>query len=286
MRCGALLRAEPRRLRVARYARATLRQGSARAQEDRQWALMRGLEEINKEIEAASRSGVACWFPMGTRDERIVRLAAREATLLNSRCAAARRPRRRARAPATLPASPHICRRLRQRQAASGMPWCCCPLACAYNMSQRATSAWSGAQVARSRGPARRRARPRRDKAPFMLFVEVLSAATESEAAAAAAAADGGAADGAGVGAAAEAPDPERRGSHAAAGPGAPAQHVGQCVRLPRACMRCTWRGWCMTAHVCRPGRTVQVPQGCQGGWCAGRTWQAGRGRRARALEA
>jgi len=91
MRCGALLRAEPRRLRVARYARATLRQGSARAQEDRQWALMRGLEEINKEIEAASRSGVACWFPMGTRDERIVRLAAREATLLNSRCGRARR---------------------------------------------------------------------------------------------------------------------------------------------------------------------------------------------------
>ncbi len=54
-------------------------------QEDRQWALMRGLEEINKEIETASRSGVACWFPMGTCNERIVRLAAREATLLNSR---------------------------------------------------------------------------------------------------------------------------------------------------------------------------------------------------------
>ena len=31
--------------------------------------------------------GVACWFPMGLRDERIVRLAAREASLLNSRCA-------------------------------------------------------------------------------------------------------------------------------------------------------------------------------------------------------
>ena len=57
------------------------------AQEDREWALRKGLEEINKEIEAASRSGVACWFPMGTRNERIVRLAAKEAQLLNSRCA-------------------------------------------------------------------------------------------------------------------------------------------------------------------------------------------------------
>ena len=54
-------------------------------QEDREWALRRGLEEINKEIEAASRMGVACWFPMGTGDVRIVRLAAREAILLNSR---------------------------------------------------------------------------------------------------------------------------------------------------------------------------------------------------------
>ena len=55
-------------------------------QEDREWALKRGLDEINKEIEAASRADVACWFPMGTRDERIVRLAAKEAQLLNSRC--------------------------------------------------------------------------------------------------------------------------------------------------------------------------------------------------------
>ena len=31
--------------------------------------------------------GVACWFPMGTRNDRIVRLAAREAVLLNSRWA-------------------------------------------------------------------------------------------------------------------------------------------------------------------------------------------------------
>ncbi|KAL0039390.1 hypothetical protein WJX79_005779 [Trebouxia sp. C0005] len=59
---------------------------TAFAAEDRQWALRRGLEEINKEIEAASRSGIAsCWFPMGTRNERIIRLAAKEASLLNSR---------------------------------------------------------------------------------------------------------------------------------------------------------------------------------------------------------
>ena len=62
-----------------------------RVQEDREWALKRGLDEINKEIEAASRADVACWFPMGTRDERIVRLAAKEAQLLNSRCVSARR---------------------------------------------------------------------------------------------------------------------------------------------------------------------------------------------------
>ena len=35
-------------------------------QEDRQWALRRGLEEINREIERANRMGVACWFPMGS----------------------------------------------------------------------------------------------------------------------------------------------------------------------------------------------------------------------------
>ena len=62
-----------------------------RVQEDREWALKRGLDEINKEIEAASRADVACWFPMGTRDERIVRLAAKEAQLLNSRCLSGRR---------------------------------------------------------------------------------------------------------------------------------------------------------------------------------------------------
>ena len=56
-------------------------------QEDRQWALVRGLEHINREIEGAAGDGVPCWFPMGTRDERILRLPAKEAILLNSRCA-------------------------------------------------------------------------------------------------------------------------------------------------------------------------------------------------------
>ena len=55
-------------------------------QEDRQWALVRGLEHINRQIEGAAGDGVPCWFPMGTRDERILRLPAKEAILLNSRC--------------------------------------------------------------------------------------------------------------------------------------------------------------------------------------------------------
>ena len=54
-------------------------------QGDRQFALQRGLEEINKEIDQAGRMGVACWFPMGNKNERIVKLAAKEAVLLNSR---------------------------------------------------------------------------------------------------------------------------------------------------------------------------------------------------------
>ena len=56
-------------------------------QDDRQFALKKGLEEINKEIDQAGRMGVACWFPMGNKNERIVRLAAEEAVLLNSRSA-------------------------------------------------------------------------------------------------------------------------------------------------------------------------------------------------------
>ncbi|KAK9837506.1 hypothetical protein WJX81_007387 [Elliptochloris bilobata] len=141
---------------------------TAFAPEDRQWALMRGLEEINKEIEAASRSGVACWFPMGTCNERIMRLAAREATLLNSR-----------------------------------------------------------------------------EKAPFMLFVEVLSTEESDAAAAAAAATADAAAAGASAGSgpvaeSAAANDPERQGSHAAAGPGpgsspAAAVHSGAPRSLARS---------------------------------------------------
>lgn len=56
------------------------------AHEDRQWALIRGLEDISQEVQAASRSGVAIWSPMGAGNQRIVRIAARDAKLLNSRC--------------------------------------------------------------------------------------------------------------------------------------------------------------------------------------------------------
>lgn len=54
-------------------------------QEDRRAALKVGLDGINSEIAVASRNGVAIWFPMGSRNERIVRLATKEATILNSR---------------------------------------------------------------------------------------------------------------------------------------------------------------------------------------------------------
>ncbi|PRW56340.1 phophatdylinositol 4-kinase [Chlorella sorokiniana] len=53
--------------------------------EDRQWALRRALQQINAEIEKASRNGVAIWFPMGEANLRVVRLAPRESRLLNSR---------------------------------------------------------------------------------------------------------------------------------------------------------------------------------------------------------
>ncbi len=56
------------------------------AADDRQWALRRALQQINVEIEKASRNGVAIWFPMGEADLRVVRLAPRESRLLNSRC--------------------------------------------------------------------------------------------------------------------------------------------------------------------------------------------------------
>jgi hypothetical protein len=56
------------------------------AAEDREWALRRALQQINMEIEKASRNSVAIWFPMGNSNLRVVRLAPRESRLLNSRC--------------------------------------------------------------------------------------------------------------------------------------------------------------------------------------------------------
>ncbi|KAL4457452.1 hypothetical protein ABPG75_012317 [Micractinium tetrahymenae] len=53
--------------------------------DDRQWALRKALQQINVEIEKASRNGVAIWFPMGEANLRVVRLAPRESRLLNSR---------------------------------------------------------------------------------------------------------------------------------------------------------------------------------------------------------
>ena len=56
------------------------------AAEDREWALRKVLQNINTQVERASRAGVAIWFPMGDSNLRVVRLAARESNLLNSRC--------------------------------------------------------------------------------------------------------------------------------------------------------------------------------------------------------
>lgn len=54
-------------------------------QDERHRALRVGLEHINREIEAANRRDVAIWFPMGRGGDRVLRLTAREAVLLNSR---------------------------------------------------------------------------------------------------------------------------------------------------------------------------------------------------------
>ncbi|GAX76345.1 hypothetical protein CEUSTIGMA_g3791.t1 [Chlamydomonas eustigma] len=54
-------------------------------QEERQRALRSALDSINREIEYAARKNVAIWFPMGAHNERVLRLAAKEAVLLNSR---------------------------------------------------------------------------------------------------------------------------------------------------------------------------------------------------------
>ncbi|KAL4540940.1 hypothetical protein Ndes2526B_g05495 [Nannochloris sp. 'desiccata'] len=54
--------------------------------EDRHWALHKALTSINTEMDRASRSGVAIWWPMGrSLRQRVVRLAYRESRLLNSR---------------------------------------------------------------------------------------------------------------------------------------------------------------------------------------------------------
>lgn len=56
------------------------------AAEDRQWALHKALHSINVEMNRASASGVAVWFPMGISSrQRVVRLAYNESVLLNSR---------------------------------------------------------------------------------------------------------------------------------------------------------------------------------------------------------
>lgn len=54
-------------------------------QEERPRALRYALESINRDLEAASRRSVAVWFPMGVRNDRVLRLASKEAVLLNSR---------------------------------------------------------------------------------------------------------------------------------------------------------------------------------------------------------
>lgn len=55
------------------------------SQEERHRALRHCLEHINREIDAANRRDVAIWFPMGRGGDRVLRLTAREAVLLNSR---------------------------------------------------------------------------------------------------------------------------------------------------------------------------------------------------------
>jgi phosphatidylinositol 4-kinase B len=52
--------------------------------EEREWALRKALQRINTELERASKSGMAVWFPMGRHNQRVVRLAWRESSLLNS----------------------------------------------------------------------------------------------------------------------------------------------------------------------------------------------------------
>lgn len=54
-------------------------------QETRLKALKRALMDINSEIDLCNANGVAVWFPMGSKNQRVLRLVPDEAVLLNSR---------------------------------------------------------------------------------------------------------------------------------------------------------------------------------------------------------
>jgi hypothetical protein len=54
-------------------------------QEERQRVLRSGLDSINREIDSATLQDVAIWVPMGSCNERVIRVVSKEAVLLNSR---------------------------------------------------------------------------------------------------------------------------------------------------------------------------------------------------------
>jgi len=54
-------------------------------QEERQRALRHGLEAINRDLNKQARQNVAVWFPLGSCNERVLRIVSKEAVLLNSR---------------------------------------------------------------------------------------------------------------------------------------------------------------------------------------------------------
>lgn len=54
-------------------------------QEERQRALRHGLESINRDLCKQARQNVAVWFPLGSCNERVLRIVSKEAVLLNSR---------------------------------------------------------------------------------------------------------------------------------------------------------------------------------------------------------
>jgi hypothetical protein len=56
-----------------------------KTQEERQRALRHGLEAINRDLNKQARQNVAVWFPLGSCNERVLRIVSREAVLLNSR---------------------------------------------------------------------------------------------------------------------------------------------------------------------------------------------------------